>query len=84
MIKVRLLGHIRSSVGKEEVEIDRDEIDSAELVELIRSMSKEKNPGFNIYNTLVLVDGGEAFLPAGGRKIKAGGSVVLIPFSHGG
>ncbi len=85
MITVRCLGHIKSSVGSGEVNLDVEEIEASELVDRLRSMSKETDPGFSKFNTLAMVGDGDAFLPASGhRKIKAGDSVVLIPFSHGG
>lgn len=85
MISVRCLGHIKSSVGAETVEIDADDIEAGELVDRVRAVSKDDHPGFNRYNTLAMVDEGEAFLPAASaRRIKGGEKVVLIPFSHGG
>jgi hypothetical protein len=48
-------------------------------------MSKEKNPGFSKFNTLAMIEDGEAFVPAAaGRKVTSGERVILIPFSHGG
>jgi molybdopterin converting factor small subunit len=47
-------------------------------------MAREDNPGFNRYNTIMLVNDGEAFIPAQQREIKSGDYVVLVPFSHGG
>ncbi len=85
MIKVRLLGHISSSVGSKEVEIPEQEIEIGDLVDGLRSMSKDKDPGFNRYNTLAMVEDGEAFVPAGASvRVKNEQAVVLIPFSHGG
>jgi molybdopterin converting factor small subunit len=85
VITVTCLGHIKSSVGKERVAFDVDEIDSAELIETLRTMSSRAEPGFTKYNTLVMVGTGEAFLPAAAsKKLKSGDEVVLIPFSHGG
>ena len=85
MISVRLLGHIRTSVGREMVEIEEGDIDAAQLVERLRSMSIEREPGFTPFNTLVMVEDGEAYVPAKtGKRIASGQRVVLIPFSHGG
>ncbi|MDV3293495.1 MAG: hypothetical protein LYZ70_04425 [Nitrososphaerales archaeon] len=85
MIRVRCLGHIRTSVGADEVVLSVDSIAASELVEKLRALSKEKNPGFNQFNTLALVGDGEAFVPASTvRVIRGGDRVVLIPFSHGG
>ena len=85
MIRVRCTGHISTSVGKKEIVLDEDQIPAAELVDKLRAISSERNPGFNRFNTLALVGDGEAFVPASsGRVIENGEEVVLIPFSHGG
>ena len=85
MIKVRCLGHIGTSVGATEVALDGSELDASEIVSRLREMSRGGDPGFTRFNTLLLVEDGEAFVPgAGGRKLKAGERAVLIPFSHGG
>ena len=85
MIHVRCLGHIGTSVGSGELTLDGSEIDSADLVDRVRKMSAIPNPGFNRYNTLVMIEDGDAFVPAGVRRIvKDGDRVALIPFSHGG
>lgn len=83
MITVRCLGHIRTSVGKEEVMVAGG-VEASELIERLRSMSRGE-PGFDAYNTLAMVEDGDAFLPAAAdRMILDGQKVVLIPFSHGG
>lgn len=85
MILVRCLGHIGTSVGAKEVALEGSEVDAAEIVERLRALSGKEDPGFTKYNTLVMVEDGEAFVPAGsGRRVKSGEQVVLIPFSHGG
>ena len=85
MISVKCLGHIGSSVGAKEVELPGESIDAEEIIARVRGLSTEAEPGFTKYNTLVLVEDGEAFVPSGqGRVVKSGQKVVLIPFSHGG
>jgi molybdopterin converting factor small subunit len=84
MIRVKLLGHIKTSLGKEEIVIEKEKIDTVELIEFLRVCSGETNPGFNQYNTLVVVEGGEAFPSSSKREINSGQSIVLVPFSHGG
>ncbi len=85
MILVTCLGHIGTSVGAKEVELEGSELDASEIVERLRTLSREADPGFTKYNTLMLVEDGEAFVPAGAaRRVKSGEKVVLIPFSHGG
>lgn len=85
MIRVRLLGHIRTSVGSEEIELPDETLEASSIVDRLRSMSKEKDPGFTKYNTLAMIEDGEAFVPAAAdRKVASGEKVILIPFSHGG
>ncbi len=85
MILVRCLGHIGTSVGAEEVTLDGSDVDAAEIIDRLRALSTKNDPGFTRFNTLLMVEDGEAFVPAGsGRRIKGGERVVLIPISHGG
>lgn len=85
MIKVKCVGHIATSLGKKEVELEGDELSAGELVERLREMTGKADPGFTKFNTLVMVDDGEAYVSAAaGKTVKAGDRVVLIPFSHGG
>jgi molybdopterin converting factor small subunit len=85
MITVRCLGHIGTSVGTEEVTLEGSELDPSEIVEQLRKISGKADPGFSRFNTLLMVEDGEAFVSASAkRKVKAGERVVLIPFSHGG
>jgi molybdopterin converting factor small subunit len=85
MITVRCLGHIGTSLGSNELTLDEDDIDASALVEKVRAATGKDDPGFSKFNTLVLVEDGEAFVPAGeSRRLKSGARVVLIPFSHGG
>ncbi len=85
MIGVRCLGHIQTSVGSEEVSLEGPELEASEIVERLRTMSGKEDPGFTKFNTLVLVESGEAFVTASVRRlVKDGEKIVLIPFSHGG
>jgi molybdopterin converting factor small subunit len=85
MIFVRCFGHIGTSIGSKEVAIEGTELDAAEIVDRVRKLSVEADPGFTRYNTLVMVEDGEAFVPAGIRRVvREGERVALIPFSHGG
>ncbi|HUI86874.1 MAG TPA: hypothetical protein VLY21_06940 [Nitrososphaerales archaeon] len=85
MITVRCLGHICTSLGREEVSLEGDGLEAGEIVDRLRSMVAAGSAGFDRYNTLALVDKGEACVAAASsRKIRDGETVVLIPFSHGG
>jgi len=86
MIRVKCVGHIGTAMGKEELELNVEEVQVDDLIDRLRKLSKEQHRvGFNRFNTLVMVEDGEAFVAATrSRLIKNGESVVLIPFSHGG
>lgn len=85
MITVKCLGHIGTSVGSKEITLAGGDIEACELVDRVRERTGEADPGFSRFNTLVMVEDGEAFVPAGLKRMVAdGGKVVLIPFSHGG
>ncbi len=85
MISVRCLGHIGTSVGSKEVQIESDLLSAGELIERLAWLSKQSDPGFTKFNTLVMVEEGEAFLAATpDKQVRDGDRVVVIPFSHGG
>ena len=85
MISIKCIGHIATSVGAKEVELPDESIDAEEIIVRLRAMSMEADPGFTKYNTLVMIEDGEAFVPAAGsRMVNRGQKVLLIPFSHGG
>ncbi|HEY6283239.1 MAG TPA: hypothetical protein VIW22_04870 [Nitrososphaerales archaeon] len=65
--------------------LEGPELEASEIVERLRIMSGKEDPGFTKFNTLVMVESGEAFVTASLRRVvKDGEKVVLIPFSHGG
>lgn len=85
MIHVKCLGHIGTTLGAGEVDLPDAGLEAADLVDKIRGLTGKTDPGFSKYNTIVMVEDGEAFVPAGRSAwIADGGRVALIPFSHGG
>jgi hypothetical protein len=79
------LGHIGTSLGAKEIVLEEEELEASDIVERLRLASLSQDPGFTKYNTLIMVEDGEAFVPASvSRKVRSGEKVVLIPFSHGG
>lgn len=86
MIKVRCAGHIRSSLGTEELTLEIAEISSSELLDRLRMLGKsDPRLGFTKYNTLIIVNGGEVYTAAADdRLLRDGDTVFLLPFSHGG
>jgi molybdopterin converting factor small subunit len=85
LITVRCLGHIGSTLGSKELTFAVGDMEASDLVERLRASTGLSDPGFSKFNTLVMVEDGEAFVPAGANQtIRDGARVVLIPFSHGG
>ncbi len=85
MISVRCMGHIGTAVGAREVELEGSDLDASEIVERLRRLAGKDEPGFTKYNTLLMIEDGEAYVSAGSaRRIRDGQRVALIPFSHGG
>lgn len=85
-ITVKCLGHIRTSIGKETVEISSDGMRAGELIDALREMAaSDPHLGFNRFNTLLVVNGESAFTAAADdRVLRDGDQVLLVPFSHGG
>jgi len=85
-IRVTCVGHIRTSIGRERVEIPGDRMKARDLIERLREMGRsDPNLGFSVYNTLVIVNGSVAFTAAASDRIlEDGDEVLLLPFSHGG
>jgi|GEM_PF-526488 len=87
MIHLKFLGHIRTSMGSEGMDISRDGITLDDLFALLLSdRPVDLDHGFTKYNTLVVINDEEALSPSAqkDRRISDGDSVLLLPFSHGG
>jgi len=85
-IRVKCLGHIGTSVGRETVELEGDNMTAGGIIDALREMATaDSNPGFTRFNTLLVVNGKSAFTAAAeDRKLEDGDDVLLVPFSHGG
>jgi len=82
MIKVRAYGHIRSSLGKDEFEINRDEMEVKEILNTIRFSLKLE---LSLPALLIIVNGVEiSALEKENTVVKSSDEIVLIPVSHGG
>ena len=87
MIHLKFLGHIRTSMGFEEMDVPRDGITLDDLFALLLAYRPaEVDHGFTKYNTLVVINDEEALSASAqkDRRINDGDSVLLVPFSHGG
>ena len=87
MIHLKFLGHIKTSMGSEEMDVPGEDISIGDLFGLLLSRRPDKlDHGFSKYNTLVVVNDEEVFSASAqeGRRLSDGDSVLLVPFSHGG
>ena len=87
MIHLRFLGHIRTSMGAEEMDIPRGNMSVGDLFGLLLAHTTARvSHGFTKYNTLVVINDQEAFSASAqeDRRLEDGDSVLLVPFSHGG
>jgi len=86
LIRITCTGHIKTSIGKEELELDEGGIRATQLIKKLRLMAGDASrAGFTEFNTIMILNDGEAFTPAAtDRLLQDGDSVVLVPFSHGG
>jgi molybdopterin converting factor small subunit len=84
-VRVKCMGHIKTSLGREAVELP-GEMSAGELIDTLRRMAEsDPHVGFNRFNTLLVVNGESAFTAASNdRKLHDGDEVFLVPFSHGG
>ena len=80
------MGHIATSLGRESLELDLEEIQVGELIDRLRALAiGADRVGFSRFNTLAMVEDGEAFVAGSKERVlRTGETVVLIPFSHGG
>jgi len=87
MIHLKFLGHIKTSMGAEQMDVPRDAISVDDLFGLLlSSRPAQVDHGFTKYNTLLVLNDDEVFSASAqkDRRLSDGDSVLLVPFSHGG
>lgn len=87
MIRLKFMGHIKTSMGREAMDIEAEEMTVDELFGALRAGGSDGlEHGFTKFNTLVVVNDEEVFSAASqhGRLLRGGDEVLLVPFSHGG
>ncbi len=87
MIHVRFLGHIKTSMGSDQMEVGRESMSVEDLFSLLLSCRPaELDHGFTKHNTLLVINDEEVFSASAQceRRLIDGDSVLLVPFSHGG
>ena len=84
MISVKLLGGARRAVGKERLEIEKNDAKLHDIVEILRSMSSNNNI-FDSNNLLIVVNGVESSMLGGlNATVKDGDVISIVPVVHGG
>lgn len=84
MINVKLLGGAKMAVGKDRLEIEKQDAKLHDIVEILRSMSSNKNI-FNSNNLLIVVNGVESSMLGGlDAAVKDGDVISIVPVVHGG
>ena len=88
MIHLKFLGHIKTSMGSEEMEVPLENVSVDDLFSLLLSgrPAEGVDHGFSKYNTLLVLNDEEVFSASANqaRRLNDGDSVLLVPFSHGG
>jgi len=84
MISVKLLGGARRAIGKDSLEIEKQDAKLHDIVEILRSMSSNKNI-FNSSNLLIVVNGVESSMLGGlYATVRDGDVISIVPVVHGG
>ena len=87
MIHLKFLGHIKTSMGAEQMDVPGEAMSVDDLFGLLlSSRPAQVDHGFTKYNTLLVLNDGEVFSAAAqkDRRLSDGDSLLLVPFSHGG
>jgi hypothetical protein len=87
MIHLKFLGHIKTSMGSELMDVPGESMSVGDLFGLLLSSRPATlDHGFTKYNTLLVINDEEVFSASAQqeRLITDGDSVLLVPFSHGG
>jgi molybdopterin converting factor small subunit len=87
LIHLKFFGHIKTSMGAEELDIPGGAMSVGELFGLLLAREPRKaEHGFTQYNTLLVLNDGEVFSASAQkeRRLSDGDCVTLVPFSHGG
>ncbi len=84
MIRVRLLGGAKRSIGREHVDINADRLAVRELLSFLASMGNDPNV-FTYNNIIVVINGVEASLLGGlDAVVNSGDQVSILTVVHGG
>ncbi len=84
MINVKLLGGAKRVIGKDRLEIQKQNAKLHEIVAVLLSMSSNSNV-FNANNLLIVINGVESSMLGGlDATVKDGDVISIVPVVHGG
>ena len=84
MINVKLLGGVKRAIGKDLLEIERQDAKLHEIVGMLHSMSSNSNI-FNPNNLLIVINGVESSVLGGlDATVKDGDVISVVTVVHGG
>ncbi|MGQ0639092.1 MAG: KEOPS complex subunit Cgi121 [Nitrososphaerota archaeon] len=85
MITVKLLGGAKKSLSIDKMEIEKDDLTVAELIESFQKSIPKNMPPLDVKNMLVAINGVDSSALQGfATKLKSGDIVSIIPVIHGG
>jgi len=85
MITVKLLGGAKKSLSTDKMEIEKDDLTVAELIESLQKNIPKNMPLLDVKNMLVAINGVDSSALQGfATKLKSGDIVSIIPVIHGG
>ena len=85
MITVKLLGGAKKSLSTDKMEIEKDDLTVAELIESLQKRIPKDLPLLDVKNMLVAINGVDSSVLQGfATKLKSGDTVNIIPVIHGG
>jgi len=84
MINVKLLGGAKRVIGKDHLEIEKQNAKLHEIVAMLHSMSSNTNI-FHTDNLLIVINGIESSMLGGlDATVKDGDVISIVPVVHGG
>lgn len=85
MITVKLLGGAKKSLSADKMEIKKDDLTVAELIESLQKSIPKNMPPLDVKNMLVAINGVDSSALQGfATQLKSGDTVSIIPVIHGG
>ena len=85
MIKVKMLGGAKKAFGVDCMDVDKDRITVADLLDILDGLKPKGSEGIEPKNTLIAINGSEISVLGGmSAVIHSGDTVSIIPVVHGG